>query len=419
MSNRATVSNNKRTEFTKSLFESELPVDWTLVPVGEVLTSTEYGLSEPGTSSGNTPIVGMRDLVDGSVNLKDLATVDNDGNDWSAMRLQRGDILLNRTNSPDLVGKVGIVREDSQAVFASYLVRLHVDQSKIAPDFLNYWLNSSTAQTALKRISTRGVSQANINPTEFRKYCPLPLPPLSEQRKIADILRTWDEAIEKASRLIELGKSNYSGLRERLIKWRTDHRRQLGTLVQPITRAVPRPNEHYRALSIRSHGKGTFSRMVVDPTSVEMDTLYVAREGDLIVNITFAWEGAVALVPREHDGCLVSHRFPTFVPNSQSVDARFLRHALRMPRFTYLLGLVSPGGAGRNRVLNKGDFLDLEVPAPDRRNQEMIAACLDAAEDAIANATECREAIIRQKRGLMQKLLTGEWRVKTEESAFA
>jgi type I restriction enzyme S subunit len=85
-----------------------------------------------------------------------------------------------------------------------------------------------------------------------------------------------------------------------------------------------------------------------------------------------------------------------------------------MPRFTYLLGLVSPGGAGRNRVLNKGDFLNLEVPAPDLGKQEMIAACLGAAEDAIVNATEYREALTRQKRGLMQKLLTGEWRVKVE-----
>lgn len=143
-----------------------------------------------------------------------------------------------------------------------------------------------------------------------------------------------------------------------------------------------------------------------------MDTLYVAREGDLIVNITFAWEGAIALVPREHDGRLVSHRFPTFVPNPRSANARYLRHALRMPRFTYLLGLVSPGGAGRNRVLSKNDFLDLEVPCPELSRQEVVAAALDTAEDAIAKASEYRDALVRQKRGLMEKLLAGDWPVK-------
>lgn len=146
-----------------------------------------------------------------------------------------------------------------------------------------------------------------------------------------------------------------------------------------------------------------------------METLYVAREGDLIVNITFAWEGAVALVPWDHDGCLVSHRFPTFVPSARSANARYLRHALRMPRFTYLLGLVSPGGAGRNRVLNKSDFLDLEVPCPELGMQAAVACALDAAEEAIVKATEYRDALLRQQGGLMQKLLTGEWRVSVDD----
>ncbi len=143
-----------------------------------------------------------------------------------------------------------------------------------------------------------------------------------------------------------------------------------------------------------------------------MDTLYVVKAGDLIVNITFAWEGAVALVPRDHDGCLVSHRFPTFVPELERADARYLRHALRMARFTYLLGIVSPGGAGRNRVLSKSDFLDLLVPLPPLDQQRRIAAILDDAEESITVEKKYLAALKRQKRGLMQKLLTGEWRVK-------
>jgi type I restriction enzyme S subunit len=143
-----------------------------------------------------------------------------------------------------------------------------------------------------------------------------------------------------------------------------------------------------------------------------MDTLYIAKAGDVIVNITFAWEGAVALVPPEHDGCLVSHRFPTFVPMQERANARYLRHSLRMERFTHLLGIVSPGGAGRNRVLSKTDFLDLTVPLPDLMEQDRIATILDDAEKAIAVEVNYLTALGRQKRGLMQKLLTGEWRVK-------
>jgi type I restriction enzyme S subunit len=85
-----------------------------------------------------------------------------------------------------------------------------------------------------------------------------------------------------------------------------------------------------------------------------------------------------------------------------------------MQRFTYLLGLVSPGGAGRNRVLNKSDFLDLKGPLPSTSEQARIAVILDDAENAVAREIQLRDALERQKRGLMQKLLTGEWRVSTE-----
>jgi type I restriction enzyme, S subunit len=295
--------------FTASLFSKKLPPSWKLVPAGAVLTGTQYGLSEPGDAEGNTPIVGMKDIANGIVNLDNLATIDGEVNGWTNYQLRRGDILLNRTNSPDLVGKVGIVCSDTQAVFASYLVRLNANRECVEPEFLNYWLNSPIAQRALKRLSTRGVSQANINPTEFQKHCPVPLPPLGEQRKIAAILWTWDDAIEKASRLIAVRKNQYLGLRDQLIDWSSKHQSSLRRFLNPVSRPVAKPDEKYRALSIRSHGKGTFSRVVENPDSVDMETLYVVKAGDIIVNITFAWEGAIALVPLEHDGCLVYTAF--------------------------------------------------------------------------------------------------------------
>lgn len=399
-------------KFIQTLVPSSRPADWDLVPVGSLLSATEYGLNEPGDSGGDTPIVGMKNLVDGKVLLSNLATIRSDGADFKSMRLRKGDILLNRTNSPDLVGKVGIVRENSDAVFASYLVRLTLAPSGINAEYLNAWLNSDIAQRAIKRIATRAISQANVNPTEFKKFCPVLLPTQEvEQVKIAAILQAWDEAIENHLRLLELREKQYLGLRDYLIDW-SKHQRAVKVFLKPISRPVPKPQSGYRAVSIRSHGKGTFDRFVENPESVEMDTLYVVKSGDIILNITFAWEGAVALVPPDHDGCLVSHRFPTFLPKVETVDARYLRHAIRMSRFTYLLGIVSPGGAGRNRVLSKSDFLDLMVPIPPLDLQRRIATILDDAENAIAAEKKYVSVLNRQKRGLMQKLLTGEWRVK-------
>lgn len=407
---------DSRTAFTRSLFDTELPDEWALVSAGDVISTTEYGLSEPSDERGNVRIVGMKDIDGGLVRFDSLATVNGGSDGWPRLELKKGDILLNRTNSPDLVGKVGIVSKDTNVVFASYLVRIRADRSLVDPQYLNDWLNCTIAQRALKRLSTRGVSQANINPTEFRKHCPVPLPPMDEQRKISAALSAWTDAIELLTPLIKLRRRQYLGLRNRMVDWFGESQARLGSFVKPISRVVEKPTASYRALSIRSHGKGTFERLVEDPDSVSMDKLYIAKADDLIVNITFAWEGALAFVPEEHDGCLVSHRFPTFVILDDVADPRYLRHALRMPRFTYLLSVISPGGAGRNRVLSKRDLLDLKVPLPSLREQRNIARMLDDAERACFAEIEYREALHAQRRGLMQKLFTGEWRVLETET---
>ncbi len=186
---------------------------------------------------------------------------------------------------------------------------------------------------------------------------------------------------------------------------------KLREIITPVSRPVPKPTAPYTALGIRSHCKGTFSRLVAEPDKVAMEELYVARADDLIVNITFAWEGAIAIVPPEHDGYFVSHRFPTFSAKPDRVHLDYLRYLVTQQRFIFLLGLISPGGAGRNRVLSKRDFLELRVLLPSLPEQEKIARILRLADAEISCLTELLEALREHKRGLMQQLLTGKKRV--------
>jgi type I restriction enzyme S subunit len=151
--------------------------------------------------------------------------------------------------------------------------------------------------------------------------------------------------------------------------------------------------------------------VVAQPDTVAMEELYVARADDLIVNITFAWEGAIAIVPAEHDGHLVSHRFPTFRAKPDRVHLDYLRYLVRQQRFIFLLGLISPGGAGRNRVLSKRDFLELRVPLPSLAEQEMIARVLRLGDTELSHLKQLLEALRKQKKGLMQQLLTGKRRL--------
>jgi type I restriction enzyme S subunit len=125
---------------------------------------------------------------DGKVLMRDLQYVDLEDRIASAYRVHSGDILFNRTNSYELVGRSAIVDEETNAVFASYLVRVTVDQSRLQPRYLNYFLNWSVAQSELKKLASRGVSQANISASKLRDFA-IPVPPtVAEQVEIVAIL---------------------------------------------------------------------------------------------------------------------------------------------------------------------------------------------------------------------------------------
>ena len=116
--------------------------------------------------------------------------------------------------------------------------------------------------------------------------------------------------------------------------------------------------------------KGTFQKPDSDPEAIAMDKLYVVRANDLVVNITFAWEGAIAIAQTEDDGGLVSHRFPTYTFKPDQATHRYFKHIIQLKRFKYMLDIISPGGAGRNRVLSKTEFLKLKWNLPSVKEQE-------------------------------------------------
>lgn len=177
-------------------------------------------------------------------------------------------------------------------------------------------------------------------------------------------------------------------------------------------REVEKPKEKYRALGIRSHCKGTFIREVENPDKVMMETLYAVKKDDLIVNITFAWEGAVALINESDEGALVSHRFPTYVFDRDVVIPEFFKYLIPSKRFVYNLGVISPGGAGRNRVLDRKDFLNLQFIMSPVDEQKKITEILSAWDRAIETLAKLIDVKTRLKKGLMRKLLTGKVRFK-------
>lgn len=254
------------------------------------------------------------------------------------------------------------------------------------------------------------------------KNIQLPIPPLPEQQKIAEILSTWDDAIATCKKTIDTLKDRNKGLAQQLLtgkkrlsgfseKWEV---KPLGDLLIYTPREVDKPNETFLALGLRSHGKGVFHKPDFEPSAIAMTKLYEVKENDLVVNITFAWEQAIAIASKKDEGGLVSHRFPTYTFNPKTATHLYFKFFILQSFFKSMLELISPGGAGRNRVMSKKDFLKLEVKVPKIEEQIAIAQVLETADQELKSYEAKLEAFQLQKKGLMQQLLTGKIRVNVK-----
>ena len=163
-----------------------MPAHWRVTPLKRLLLRCDYGISESLAGRGDVRVLTMAHIQDGEVLLPDEGSID--GID-SAMVLTSDDLLFNRTNSLELVGKVGIFRGSSadMVTFASYLVRLQT-RPGVQPEWLNYLLNSTGVLGMARSMALPSVNQANLNPTKYQRIV-VPCPPDSEQRRIVDVLR--------------------------------------------------------------------------------------------------------------------------------------------------------------------------------------------------------------------------------------
>lgn len=206
----------------------------------------------------------------------------------------------------------------------------------------------------------------------------------------------------------KIPKLRFPGFNE---EWKA---KELGEFLEQKTREIPKPNTPYKAIGIRSHFKGTFQKPDSDPDKIAMEKLFVVKQNDLIVNITFAWEGAVAMATEQDNDGLVSHRFPTYLFDEQKVSREYFRYVFPTKRFKYILTTISPGGAGRNRVLNKKDFLKIEIKLPALAEQQKISNFLDSVNKWIDSLKAQKEKLAVYKKGMMQKIFNQEIRFKDD-----
>ncbi len=170
------------------------PKGWENQPVGDVIRSAEYGTSTKASEvESGVPVIRMGNVEStGRLSLTDLKYVVLPEDERRKYTLQSGDILFNRTNSKDLVGKTGIWRGDTPAVAASYFIRVRLNEEIMLPDYFWAFMNTSHMKSVLYLTARGAIGQSNINAQELRAFV-VPSPPRSLQKTFA---RRVDEALD-------------------------------------------------------------------------------------------------------------------------------------------------------------------------------------------------------------------------------
>lgn len=187
---------------------------WPSVRLEEIAES-QYGTSEKANEQGlGLPILRMGNLTDqGSFELTDLKHIELSGSDVERYTVRQGDLLFNRTNSPELVGKMGLWSREDNFSFAGYLVRVRITSRHVWPAFVAAYFNTPAIKKILRARAKPSINMSNISASELMKM-PLPLPPLDEQRRIAAILDQAEALRAKRRQALNC----FDGLEENLFR---------------------------------------------------------------------------------------------------------------------------------------------------------------------------------------------------------
>nr|WP_241743554.1 restriction endonuclease subunit S [Bacillus safensis] len=206
----------------------ELPREWKWVRLNDLIEASTYGTSaKTNDDVTGTPVLRMGNIVDGYLELNNLKYLPNNHEDVLKYDLQTNDLLFNRTNSYELVGKTSVITEDvsERFTFASYLIRVRLFYKDFLASYVSHYINSHVGRKILLSMVTQQVGQANINSQKLASL-PIPLPSQEEVMEITSWLNNYRELESKQKEMI-LVEENIEALKQSILS--KAFRGELGT----------------------------------------------------------------------------------------------------------------------------------------------------------------------------------------------
>jgi len=404
-----------------------IPATWSVAKLGDIARVTSGGTpsrKEPSYWGGNVPWVSTGLIDFNTIHEVDEYITSNGVDNSSAKVFPKGTVLMAMFGQGVTRGKVARLGMDS--AFNQACVAI-VPKNGLSQEYLFQYLRHH--YNDIRGLSNSG-SQANLN-AALIKSISVVIPTKEEIREIVHLAKLWDQHIQETTRLLKLKRRLKRGLMQQLLtgrrrfpKFAGQHWKEvrIGEVLSEQFRPVTWDDAAtYRLASVRRNSKGLFWREALKGSQIAVKKLHSIRAGDFLMSHIQAAYGAMAIVPTDFDGGHVLDMYTILSPrHSDDFDVRFFGYLAERAEMKHAAYVSSNGFFAERLRLNfdPHDFLrrKIEIP-PTLAEQQKIVAVLAAADREINLLEQQLAALREQKKGLMQKLLTGQIRLNGEMSS--
>jgi type I restriction enzyme S subunit len=424
----------KETDFQETEI-GKIPKDWKVVRLRDVLLLLRNGLTIRQSKEGNGyPVTRIETISEEKIDPSKLGYVLRlSEKDIEEYRLIEGDILFSHINSLEHIGKTAIYEGvPSFLLHGMNLLLLRPDKNKVHPKFLLYLLRLFRARKTFWAMSKKAVNQASINQTELgnlRIFLPL----IEEQQKIAEILSTVDEAIQRTDEIIAKTERLKKGLMQELLTKGIGHKEFKDTEIGRIPKEweVVKLGDD-KIAEIRGNkiisdvqkvafipmefvpDQGIFVKYEIRDLKDVSSSTYCEAGDLLLAKITPSFENEKqGIVPDDIPNGFALATTEVYPIVCKGIDRLFLFYVLKFPRFRKILEFSMRGTTGRQRV-PKDAIERLKIPLPPYREQKRIAETLSTFDKKLEIERKEKAKLERIKQGLMDLLLTGKVRIRIE-----
>ncbi|MBA4391081.1 MAG: restriction endonuclease subunit S [Syntrophus sp. (in: bacteria)] len=411
---------------------------WKKVSLGDCVCLMKSGLSRK-LSSKDIGIPMLRSNNIGNKycsfnNIKFWYVDDPQGARTSDYILNEGDLLVNFINSIAQIGKACLYKDElgRDCLYTTNILRLKPN-SKIESEFLYYITQTSDYSLFVHNITKPAVNQASFTTEDFKKYTFF-LPNINEQIAIVGLLSTWDQTIENTERLIVakgkwfcwfsntylFGDNYLPKDTSKKTRWFSIPEHWKIVTIGDIAREIKSVNGSENELPVLSCTKydglvDSLSYFDKQVFSMDTSSYKVVSQGQFAYATNHIEEGSIGYQNIYEKG-LVSPMYTVF-QTKDSVDDIYLYQVLKTNLYTHIFKVSTSASVDRRGSLRWKEFAKLPIPLPPMKEQQKISALLNTAKQEIDLLKEQLEAYRKQKRGLMQKLLTGRIKLSVESGS--